>query len=447
MPEFERLRGIPGAGSAEETWTEGAASEVWIPTLHVGKDASRSDRTINPGESRLAQVYIEASDSVVLISGNKERTVDGRKTDVPVTGTGFFLTPDGKLATDFHVVAGLKDIEVKTADGRRFKATVETTDPAHDLALLKVQSASAFETFKVLPLAESSKNMGAGTLVVALGYPRGWDELFASPGKYRATHLLNDILPRLNGGMLPGEDKWRLIQEHEIHVEGGNSGGPILDHSGRVVGVVGLSNGGDGKPNDATMATPVEDLMRLLNHSAKIGASTAYSIPLTDSSRSDCQSRYNVDCYPGMGAKPLAGSKDLPSSPARPFTIASPTGGSTTDLPSFSHTAVHGVNAATKFVNLTRGTRAGLAGGLLSAALGGYDLVTRDGERFADTLEKGTTTDILKSGLQVAADGLLLAGGLASMTGPGRLGGALASLAGSGIKLADDGVRYRKLFS
>lgn len=113
------------------------------------------------------------------------------------------------------------------------------------------------------------------------------------------------------------------------------------------------------------------------------------------------------------------------------------------EVPSGSHSLVHGVNAFTKIRAIGAG-KPGLGGGLFSVAAGAYDLVFNDFTQFKTTLNSGDSSRMFSSGLQLAADGLLIGGGLASMSSRFAVPGAVASLAGSGIKLVSDGIGYSK---
>lgn len=431
-----------------------------LPTLRVGETPDANDRTFYPRNLNLVDIFLESEPAVVHIKGDKTKHEQGKTVPVEVTGTGFFVTPEGKLATAYHVVKDASNLKVRSADGTVYTAKIDTYDPSTDLAILKVENSNPLKTFQVLPLRTGSADLYPGTQVAALGHPRGWNEMFVSPGHFRTTRLLRDVLSDVRGGALPGENPNRLIQEYEINVQNGNSGGPVLDESGRVIGVIGLSNS-----RDTAQATPVEDLVRLLNHSQQIGkrqaAPTAGTIDL------HALRRMNLRLSGGYGSITNY-SESLPGRPAdvrqeppgsrrpggklKPFELpekgdaqlASPRALSQ-DAPSVSHTLVHGVNFIQKLNSLRSGAKPGTVGGLLSIAAGGYDLVYGDLSRLKQSLESSSTREILIAGAQVAADGLLIAGGLGSMTSRLALPGAIASLTGSGIKVVGDGIAYARL--
>lgn len=248
---------------------------VEIPTLHVDLPANPDDRTIYPDNLNLVSIYQEAREGVVHIRGQLHETKAGQTETKEVTGTGFFVTSDGKLATDYHVVKNLQNLTVETADGRIFPAKIEAVSPKNDLAIVKVEYKGALNSFHVLPLAERSTNLWWGDDVVVLGYPNGWKDMYVSPGTFSSTCLLKDLLPNLKDGLIAGENPDRVLLESITHIENGNSGGPILDSAGRVVGVVGISN-----LSNRAEATPVEDLLAFLNETQRYTYALPTRIPL-----------------------------------------------------------------------------------------------------------------------------------------------------------------------
>ena len=139
---------------------------------------------------------------------------DGRRQGL---GTGFVISADGLIATNLHVIGEARPIRVQFADDREFDVTeVHASDRALDLAIVKIDA----EKLPALPLGEASK-VEQGMPVVALGNPQGL--------KYSVV-----------GGVVSGsrELEGRRMLQLAMPVEPGNSGGPVLDAAGRVVGVV-----------------------------------------------------------------------------------------------------------------------------------------------------------------------------------------------------------------
>ncbi len=140
------------------------------------------------------------------------------------TGTGFFVTDDGVMVTNHHVIEGAKQISVvNLAAKKEYPATVLFTDPANDVAILKIEAKTT-----PAPLAPDF-NLRKGDEVFALGYP-----LITLQGQEQKA-----TFGRVNA--LTGiQDDVRLVQI-DVPVQPGNSGGPLFNLRGEVVGVVALT--------------------------------------------------------------------------------------------------------------------------------------------------------------------------------------------------------------
>lgn len=259
-----------------------AGNDVLLPVLKVGKDAVEYDRTPIPADWNLVNLYRNAKEGVVKIVGQREG-VDGqgRKVIESMTGSGFFVTEDGRLATDYHVVMGVNSLVVQTSDGKRYSATVEEVDREHDLAIVKVKS-DGMQRFKALPLGDP--NLKAGDGVVAIGYPRGWQDMYVSPGTYNKVQPLFKVVDASKLG--PGEKFDRDVLDATIHVEPGNSGGPLISKDGRVIGIIATTDASpkDKRPGTASESTPIADLLNLLNRTKeRFPVRPATTLPLDSS--------------------------------------------------------------------------------------------------------------------------------------------------------------------
>jgi serine protease Do len=137
-----------------------------------------------------------------------------------VHGSGFFVSPDGFILTAAHVVSGRDSCIVKTGDGNQIEAKVLRIDQAFDVALIKVQ----MKDRPHLKLT-TGPSPTPGSEVYAIGTP-----------------LLEDLDRSVSKGIVSGlrsTDGRDLIQT-DAAVNQGNSGGPLVDRAGRVIGIVSL---------------------------------------------------------------------------------------------------------------------------------------------------------------------------------------------------------------
>jgi len=137
-------------------------------------------------------------------------------------GSGVVVTPDGYLLTNEHVVQRVNEARVAFVDGRSVPAVVAGRDPATDLALLRAQAGA-------LPYAQlaSGQRLRAGQLVVAVGNPFGFESTVSAG----AVSALGRSLRSRQGRLIEG------IVQHTAALNPGNSGGPLVDAAGRVVGI------------------------------------------------------------------------------------------------------------------------------------------------------------------------------------------------------------------
>jgi serine protease Do len=171
-------------------------------------------------------------------------------------GSGFVISEDGYILTNAHVVAEFDDVNVRLADAKReFKAQVIGVDRRSDVALLKVD-ATGLPTAK---LGDSSK-LEPGDWVAAIGSPFGF------------ANTITAGIVSAKGRSLPDELYVPFIQT-DVAVNPGNSGGPLLNLEGEVVGVNSMIYSGTGGYMGVSFAIPIEvalDVSRQLKAEGKV---------------------------------------------------------------------------------------------------------------------------------------------------------------------------------
>jgi S1-C subfamily serine protease len=151
------------------------------------------------------------------------------------TGSGFVLNQNGYIATNAHVVAGAKDVQVSFGKSTPVPATVVGKDLSTDLAVIKVDPTKVKLT--TIPLGQSS-TLKVGDPVVAIGNPFGFDDTVT-------TGIVSAL-----GREIQAPNNFSI--DHTIQTDAainpGNSGGPLLDQHGRVIGINSqIATGGNGK--------------------------------------------------------------------------------------------------------------------------------------------------------------------------------------------------------
>ena len=177
----------------------------------------------------LPELYATCADAVV--------SVQTRGNGVSGVGTGFFIREDGYIATVAHVVEGMEYVTVLCADGKTYDATVVATNAMTDLALLKIDG----DGFPALSFGASNELL-TGERVVAIGTPISTDYA-GSLCTGEVTFALRNVKVYDSAGRVL-QKKMKLIQTNAA-VNPGNSGCPLFDEYGRVVGIITMKLGND----------------------------------------------------------------------------------------------------------------------------------------------------------------------------------------------------------
>ena len=203
-------------------------------------------------ELSAAAIYERASKAVVEISAGGG---GGR-----AQGSGFVFDEDGHVVTNQHVVAGASSISVSFWNGAELGAELVGTDPSTDLAVLRVQASPTL--LEPLRLADSSA-VDVGDPVLALGSPFGLEGTITS-GIVSALHR-----------EMTAPNNFTITDtiQTDAAINHGNSGGPLLDHRGRVIGVnaqIESESGGSDGVGFAIPSNTVRSIVRQLIETGEV---------------------------------------------------------------------------------------------------------------------------------------------------------------------------------
>ncbi len=240
--------GVIGSG-------EDGSSEVisQAPIVQPAADEDGKGLTIN-------EIYKRSSPGVVFIEARGRRTTSpfGQPGDegANASGSGFVVSDEGFAVTNAHVVEGSKDVRVRfdePGQGESFDAEVVGADPSTDIAVLKIQGVDK-DDLKPLPLGDSSK-LKVGDPTIAIGNPFGFDQT--------VTTGIVSALQR----QIPAPNNFSIddVIQTDASVNPGNSGGPLLDAAGRVIGVNSqIATGGNQGSVGIGFAVPVNTVKEVV---------------------------------------------------------------------------------------------------------------------------------------------------------------------------------------
>ena len=228
----------------------GAATELQAPEQGPAAANVKSidaDAVVAAYERVLGDIYESVLPSVVSIQ--VARTTGPQRAG---DGSGFVWSDEGHIVTNHHVVDGAGRITVVFADGSQFEAKLLGSDPAADLAVLKIDPAGA--AFRPVDLGDSDR-LRVGQLAVALGNPFGQE--------FTMTRGIVSALGRVVRAGSSSYSNPEIIQT-DAPINPGNSGGPLLDRHGRVIGINAQMLSRSGSSAGVGFAVPVNTARRVV---------------------------------------------------------------------------------------------------------------------------------------------------------------------------------------
>jgi S1-C subfamily serine protease len=210
-----------GVGDDDDGSTDAAVTQVTSST----PDRFRRDQPLS-----LAEVYRRSEGGVVQVSVTNVVQGEDPLFRLPQQqqprglGSGFVIDKSGHIVTNFHVIEGADEVEVSFSNGEEMAASVVGSDPSTDIAVLKVDTES--RALRVLTLGNSDQ-LEVGDEVVAIGNPLGYERTMTAG----IVSALGRVIES------PGQFAIDEVIQTDAPINSGNSGGPLLDAAGRVVGV------------------------------------------------------------------------------------------------------------------------------------------------------------------------------------------------------------------
>ena len=211
-----------GAGAVTYSVAHPSSTKTVVEPVRVKSSQPAAD---DNGLS-VSQIYQDTYRGVVEITVSTQQSFGspGQGQQATAQGSGFVIDSDGHIVTNEHVVDKANSVSVRFWNGNTYKASVVGTDPSTDLAVIKVDAPSSL--LHPVPIGDSNQ-LQVGDGVVAIGSPFGLEETVTS-GIVSALHR-----------QMTAPNKFTINDsiQTDAAINHGNSGGPLLNSSGEVVGV------------------------------------------------------------------------------------------------------------------------------------------------------------------------------------------------------------------
>jgi S1-C subfamily serine protease len=237
------------------------SSNVRGPLGNFSMTEAEAAPSLDAEEQQNIGVYKRALPSVVNITST-EMAYDFFYQPVPQQGqgSGFILDTQGHILTNNHVVEGAQRVEVTLWNKKKYKATVLGTDKSHDLALLQINNVPNLTPATLA----TSNNLLVGQQVYAIGNPFG----------FQGT-MTRGIISALRSVQLPSGMRIDNAIQTDASVNPGNSGGPLLNSHGEVIGITTMiamnPNGGANQSAGIGFAIPISTAKAVLDDFARYG--------------------------------------------------------------------------------------------------------------------------------------------------------------------------------
>ncbi len=245
------VRSGEGQDSPREIVTLEPAAEGIVPV----ENGAQGTGSLTNDERENIRIYEELNEAVVNIT-REILAYSWFFEPVPQeggSGSGTIIDERGYILTNYHVVENAYKVHVTLADGEQYEGKVIGSDPENDLAVIKIEPGGRDLT--TIPFG-SSENLKVGQKVLAIGNPFAFERTLT-------TGIISGLGRPVRG---PGNYVIQEMIQTDASINPGNSGGPLLDSSGRMVGVNTMiyAPGGSGGSVGIGFATPVDTARRVV---------------------------------------------------------------------------------------------------------------------------------------------------------------------------------------
>ena len=279
------LAGWGGAAIAKSSGTEKATIQQ-----SDRQPVSVQVKTVD-GQTKMepAEVYASVVNSAVSINCSATSTnIFGQTTQTASSGSGFIITEDGYVVTNYHVISGASSVQVTLYNGDTYDATVIGGDSDYDVAVLKIEASG----LQPVTLGESA-DVNVGDAVLAIGNPLGELTFSMSQG------IVSSCDRAINVDGTP----FNMIQV-DCSINPGNSGGPLVNLYGEVVGIVSAkySSYSSTTVEGLGFAIPISDVRSIITDIMENGAVTdkAYMAITAGTMTEQMAAQYNIDVTQGV---------------------------------------------------------------------------------------------------------------------------------------------------
>ncbi|MDE7244616.1 MAG: S1C family serine protease [Oscillospiraceae bacterium] len=259
-----------GAGWLVQDWRSGQKDETQIQMVDRGVAEVKTVNITGSQKLTFPEIYSANVNSCVSINVTASVGYNffGQAVQNASSGSGFIITKDGYIVTNYHVIEGGENVSVTLNDGKSYPAQIIGGDKDYDIAVIKVDPGDT--ELKPVTLGTSS-SLQVGDDVVTIGNPLG--ELTFSMSEGIVSCLNREI--NLDG------TPFNMIQV-SVAVNSGNSGGPLFNSYGEVVGIVSAKYSSDSRSSAASIeglgfAIPLDDVLAMIQDIMTNGQVTSHA--------------------------------------------------------------------------------------------------------------------------------------------------------------------------